>query len=112
MEIKPPVTPASLPVNDTQRLDSTSRQIDSTERAAFETQFNAAEAALPEAAPAPLADPGEARVGQDPWLSEGVTSQRLLMSGVPSSSSIGEVSAQSLPDAVRTAVDFVFNDTL
>lgn len=113
MEIKPPVTPASLPVNDTQRLDSTSRQIDSAERAAFETQFNPTESALPEAVKAPVADAGEARVGQDPWLGEGTsTSQRLLLTSLSSNAKIGDVSAQSLPDAVRTAVDFVFTDTL
>ncbi|MFK7888065.1 MAG: hypothetical protein AB8G16_14490 [Gammaproteobacteria bacterium] len=108
MDIKPPLIPNSLPVNDTQRLDQTSRQVDSAERTAFENEFNHAATTTPEAVPAPVADAGEARVGQDPWLGEDSSAQRLLLTGLSPQTNLGDVAAQTLPDAVRSAVDFVF----
>lgn len=112
MDIKPTVIPTSTPISDTQRIGPASRQVDSAEQSAFDAHYDqSAAVASPEVARAPIVDAGEARVGNDPWLADGTTSQRLLLTGLPTQSGMGDVANQSLPDAVRSAVDFVFTES-
>ena len=100
MDIKPPSLTGILPASGATLRDRVAEPF-----ASPDPQLDQGQSVNPPQTPA--VDPAAQRITSDPWGSTAV-GDRLLMSQTGSAESLPDVSDISLPDAVRRAVDFVF----